>query len=243
MASRVILIAHPSQEKLEKLSEILSMNNFIVLTCSTPKDGFDIARRKKPHLIISAHQAEVMDGIDFCFMIRNHPRLASTPFLLYVNYIPWNDRINAYRVGVNDIITEAVRTEEFIERVNAQLIFYEILSQNSLKGNQSLIGKLEDFKLPELIQMLNLNQKSGILTIYHDISDGQIAFTNGEMTFALVQSFTGEEAVSEMLSWRRGVFVFETDVIETEKNIEKPTMQLLLDISRKFDEISNEDSQ
>lgn len=236
MANRHILITHPSQEKQQYLRELLSANNIIVTVSSTSKEGFDLARQKKPHLIISAHQTESIDGIDFCFMIRNHPRLAAVPFLLYVSYIPWNERVNAYHVGVNDILAESIRDEELIERVNAQLAYYELLSQHALKGNQSLMGKLDDFRLTELIQMLNMNQKSGILTIYHDISDGQIAFNNGEMTFALVQTFTGEDAIAEMMSWHRGVFIFETDVIETEKNIDRPTMQILLDISQQMDE-------
>jgi len=240
MARRKILITTPSEGKQKYLRDLLKKNGFTVFATSNTKDGFDLSRRKRPHLIISAHQSERIDGIDFCYMIRNHPRLSTTLFLMLVNYIPWNERLNAYQMGVNDIVSESVRDEELLERISSLLSYFDILSQTALKGSQSLIGKLEDFRLVEIIQMLNLSQKSGILTIYHDITDGQIAFQNGEVTFALVQTFSGEDAVEEMLAWRRGFFIFEQDVMETEKNIDKPTMQLLLDCSQRLDESNSE---
>jgi len=242
MSKRIILIVNPYRKQQKNLSNILEKDGYTVFISANTKDGFDLARRKKPHLIISAHQSEHIDGIDFCYMIRNHPRLAATPFIILANYIPWNERLSAYHIGVNDIVSESVRDEELLERVASLLSYFDLMSQNALKGNQSFIGKLEDFKLVEIIQMLNLNQKSGILTIYHDIADGQIAFQNGEVTFALVQTFSGEDAVEEMLTWHRGIFVFEKDVIEPEKNIDKPTMQLLLDCSKRLDE-SNADEK
>ncbi|OQX83050.1 hypothetical protein B6D60_11150 [candidate division KSB1 bacterium 4484_87] len=241
MPRKTILIVNPDKRKRQRISAIVEKEGYSTLSSANTKDGFDLARKKKPHLIISAHQAGHIDGIDFCYMIRNHPRLATTPFMLFISYIPWNERLSAHHIGVNDIVNESVRDEELLERIGSLLSYFDLISQKALKGNQAFIGKLEDFKLAEIIQMLNLNQKSGILTIYRDIADGQIALENGEITFALVQTFSGEDAVEEMMSWRRGIFVFEKDVMETEKNIDKPTMQLLLDCSKRLDESAAEE--
>jgi DNA-binding response OmpR family regulator len=128
MSREKILIVNPDPKKQKYLSDILEKEGYTVLASSTSKDGFDLARRKKPHLILSSHQAEKIDGIDFCYMIRNHNRISTTPFLLYVTYIPWNERLNAYQIGVNDIISESVREDELLARISAALHYFTLLT-------------------------------------------------------------------------------------------------------------------
>ena len=99
-----------------------------------------------------------------------------------------------------------------------------------------MIGKLQDFKLIEILQLLSMNQKTGILTIYHDFDEGQIIFESGQITYAKFQNFSGEQAVQKITTWKKGVFLFDKVVVKTEKNIDKPTMQLILDCCQMLDE-------
>jgi hypothetical protein len=108
--------------------------------------------------------------------------------------------------------------------------------QKSLKCRSSLTGQLDDFKLAEILQMLHVNQKTGILNLYFDLGRGQIDFANGEMKFAIFEKITGEAAVKKMMIGAHGSFSFENDVSENEKNIDKPSMQLILDCCQMLDE-------
>ena len=84
--------------------------------------------------------------------------------------------------------------------------------------------------------MLNMNQKTGVLTVFNNYKDGQIALENGEITFALFEDLKGEEAIQRMVTWDNGSFIFEKDAVESERNVNKSTMQLILDCCQMLDE-------
>ena len=223
-------------EQLFQLEDNFEKNGFEVIIANNGKDGFEVARKAKPDLILSENQLNGLDGIDLCYMVRNNSKLTSTPFILITNYMNREERINAYRNGVDAIVTSSISMRELIIRIEMIILNYELLTNKTLKSSQSMIGKLKDFRMIEILQMLNMNQKTGILTIYHDFDDGQIVLESGQITFALFHDFMGEEAIQKMAAWEHGTFIFEKDVVETEKNIEKPTMELILDCCKMLDE-------
>ncbi|OQX95498.1 hypothetical protein B6I21_05120 [candidate division KSB1 bacterium 4572_119] len=236
MAKKTILFIMNESEYLSQLKENLELNGFEVIAEYNGRDGYETARKIKPALIIANFQISGLNGIDLCYMIRNSPTLSKTPIVLFASLLNKDERIESYRNGADDILLHSTDVREAIVRIENLLLNYEMLTKDNLKPTQSLTGKLSDFKLIEILQLLNLNQKTGILTIYHEYADGQIIFNNGEITFALVQETNGEPAVKKMIEWESGIFIFEQDFAEREKNISKPTMQLLLDCCQEIDE-------
>ncbi len=239
MATKNLLLVFPQDETMDILKDDLIKNGFRVEVTHTAKEGFGLAKTIKPDIILAAHQAYGINGIDFCFMVRNSTKLASIPFILYTDYLNRDERISAYRNGVDAIVISSISTRELIVQIEMLILHHQLLTKDILKSSQTLMGKIEHFKLIEILQMLNMNQKSGMLTVYHEYADGQIALNAGEITFAIYKDFLGEEAIQQMVRWTEGIFIFESDVSELEQNIEKPTMQLILDCCQMLDESPN----
>jgi len=221
-----------------QLFENLKANNFNVIVMEKGKDGFEAARKNHPDLILTSYTLNGLDGVDLCYMIKNSTKLAATPFIIISNYMNRQERINAFRYGVDAIVSSTISLRELIVQIESLILNYRLLTKKSKKPIQSLSGKLTDFKLIEILQMLNMNQKTGVLTIFNDFKDGQIAMKNGEITFALFENLTGEKAVEKMVTWENGSFIFEKDTIENEGNVSTPTMQLILDCCQMIDESS-----
>lgn len=229
-------------ENFDHFKHILEANDFEIITANDGRTGFEVTRDAEPDLILSATQLDKVDGIELCYMIRQNNRLATTPFILIADDDNPEVRINGFRSGVDAIVPITVSSRELCTRVETLIKRYELLTNQALKANQSIIGKLEDFRLIETLQMLNMNHKTGMLKVHHQNLMGQIAFYEGKITWAHSNAGDGEAAIKQMTFWDDGFFIFEKDLIQAETNIEKPTMQLILDCCQQLDESQNPSS-
>jgi len=236
MENKLILIIMKKSDFLLLLMENLEKNGFEIFTEEDGKKGLKIARKIRPDIIITSHILNGLNGTDLCFMIKNSSKLATTPFVLISNYMNSQERIKAYRHGVDAIVPSSIIQHELIAKIDSLILNNNLIKQKNLKNIQLLQGQLKYFKLVEILQMLNMNQKTGTLTTFYDFSDGQIIFKNGEITFAVFENLTGEKAVQQMVTFKQGSFIFKKDVEETTSNIIKPTMQLILDCCQMLDE-------
>jgi len=236
MKKKLILLILEQTESFDQFKKILETNEFELITAHDGRSGFELTRDAEPDLIIAATQLSKMDGIELCYMIRQNDRLSSTPFILIADDDNPEIRINGFRSGVDAIIPVTISHRELVTRIETLIKRYEILTKQTLKTNQSFAGKLDDFRLIEILQMLNLNQKTGMLRVHHQNQVGEVGFYEGKITWAYANGTDGENAIQKMTFWNEGSFIFEKDLIQSETNIQKPTMQLILDCCQHFDE-------
>ncbi len=236
MKKRLILLIMATNEYFDQFKTMLETNDFDVITANDGRTGFELTRDSEPDLILSATQLDKLDGIELCYMIRQNNRLSAMPFILLADDDNPEVRINGFRSGVDAIVPVTVSSRELCTRIETLIKRNELLTRQVLKSNQSLIGKLEDFRLIETLQTLHINQKTGMLNVHHLNLIGEIAFYEGRITWAHSSGADGEDAIKQMAFWDQGYFIFEKDLIRSETNIQKPTMQLILDCCQQLDE-------
>lgn len=239
MKKKLILLIMEINEYFDQFKIMLEANDFEIITANDGRTGFEVTRDAEPDLILSATQLDKLDGIELCYMIRQNNRLTTTPFILIADDDNPEVRINGFRSGVDAIVPITVSSRELSTRIETLIKRYELLTKQTMKANQSMIGKLDDFRLIETLQMLNMNHKTGMLKVQHQNLSGEIAFYEGKITWAHSNGADGEEAIKQMACWEDGFFIFERDLIQSETNIEKPTMQLILDCCQQLDESQN----
>lgn len=238
MKKKLLLLIVEKNERWTQFKKQLETNDFEVISANDGQSGFDLARKTEPNLILATMQLQQLDGIDLCYMIRQNTNLSSIPYILISDDIGPEERINAFRSGVDSIVPTTISLRELSTRIETLIKRFELATNIILQPNQSMVGTLKDFRLVEILQMLNMNMKSGMLTVYHQSQRGQIAFFEGNMTWAKLDKTMGQEVVQNMVFWKEGVFVFEKDLIQSDANIQKPTMQLILDCCQLIDETS-----
>ncbi|MFZ5515558.1 MAG: DUF4388 domain-containing protein [Candidatus Zhuqueibacterota bacterium] len=238
MNKKLLLLIFEKNRLLTQLKNELEANDFEVITAQDGQSGFELARKTEPNLILAAMQLQHLDGIDLCYMVRQSSNISSIPYILVGDKFGPEERINAFRSGVDTIIDTSVSMRELSTRIDTLLKRFEMANKKQLPPNQSLMGSISDFRLVEILQMLNLNQKSGMLFAYNQNQNGQIAFFEGRLTWARIDTTDGEAAVQKMMAWQDGLFIFEKDLIQPDSNITKPTMQLILDCCQSLDELT-----
>ncbi|RKX69671.1 hypothetical protein DRP53_07435 [candidate division WOR-3 bacterium] len=99
----------------------------------------------------------------------------------------------------------------------------------------ALIGRLEEFEIADILQLIQFSQKDGCLTIKGK-GKGKIFFEGGLVTHAICGDRKGERAIEEILRWKEGEFNFEIGQLADEHTIDLPIQHIILESARKIDE-------
>ena len=100
----------------------------------------------------------------------------------------------------------------------------------------SFAGSLSDFRVLDIIQLLDLSQKSGLLRISAESGDGLVYFREGEMLHAEFAGQVDEEAVFRMVELDEGSFSFAQRHVERAKTIGASNTSILMEGCRRMDE-------
>ncbi len=103
-----------------------------------------------------------------------------------------------------------------------------------------LRGKLVDFRLPEVVQFLHMNRKTGELSIYADdhAQLGSVFLIQGELVHANLKDINGTDAFNQIMMLDRGYFIFLAGRISQNLTIERPLEALLMETHIRHDELS-----
>jgi hypothetical protein len=96
----------------------------------------------------------------------------------------------------------------------------------------NLRGNLESISLTDVIQLLHVNHKIGMLQVNSGKASGVLYFSNGEVIHAETQSAKGEMAAFEILEWVTGHFEFLTTHVQVPATIRRTVPDLLMDSAR-----------
>ncbi|HLF94558.1 MAG TPA: DUF4388 domain-containing protein [Planctomycetota bacterium] len=104
------------------------------------------------------------------------------------------------------------------------------------RAEHELMGNLESMPFGDVIQLLNVTQKTGVLGLRSGELSGGIYFQGGEIVHAWVGELKGEEAFFQLSAWKKARFGFNSVPRKEPHSIEQPTMTLLMEAMRRLDE-------
>jgi hypothetical protein len=99
-----------------------------------------------------------------------------------------------------------------------------------------LEGNLKDFDLADILQLISLGKKTGVLNVSTESDKGAIFFEEGTGVFASAGDILGDGAITRILRWRKGSFIFKPDETVDQQNVQAPIMHLVLEAARQIDE-------
>lgn len=235
MAKLLIVDDNPSVLKLLNIS--LTKAGYDIVEADNGETAFDLANKEHPDLIISDIMMPQMDGIELCWMIRENSEVPMVPFIFLTSFDDSEMEIRGFRAGADDYLSKPIDRKELLERVNDLLSRNSKLKQieDSTETKKSFAGDLKDLSIVELVQMLNLNKKSGALKISGPI-DGEIYLKDGQLLGAKTKKNEGEAALYELVGLEDGSFEFEINDKKYPNTITNSTMNVLMEACRIMDE-------
>jgi hypothetical protein len=97
-------------------------------------------------------------------------------------------------------------------------------------------GRLEEMSIMDLMQSLEMGQKSCQLTIRRGDEVGELFFASGQCKDARMGDLEGEAAVFQSVKWPDGQFEIDFNQTATRETITRTTTGLLMEGLRLIDE-------
>ncbi|HRY33301.1 MAG TPA: response regulator transcription factor [Bacteroidales bacterium] len=119
-----ILLVDDEKDVLEFLGYNLRKEGYQVFTAVNGKEGLQLARETKPHLIILDVMMPVMDGMETCVEIRQIPDLQHSMVIFLTARGEDYSQIAGFDAGADDYITKPVRPKVLVSRIKALLRRY-----------------------------------------------------------------------------------------------------------------------
>lgn len=94
---------------------------------------------------------------------------------------------------------------------------------------KSYEGSVESTQISTLLNTLAADGLTGRLEILGDESVGEIYLLNGTAMYAHVAGILGDNAVRELITWRKGSFAFFPDEKTEVRNVLKPLMETIME--------------
>lgn len=101
-------------------------------------------------------------------------------------------------------------------------------------------GNLRDMSLPNIVQILCLEQRQVGLTIKRQSERGVIYFEGGDIVHATVGTLVGEDAIYQMLTWLEGSFRTSAELVAPHRTMIARWDQLMIEGVRRLDELERD---
>lgn len=97
-------------------------------------------------------------------------------------------------------------------------------------------GSLAELPLTDILQLVAVSSKTGVLTLHNDLARGEIHVERGQIVHATSGLLAGEQAFFELARWLTGEFEFTQDIAVAARTIATSNTNLLLEAARQIDE-------
>lgn len=248
MSVKRVLVVDDSQLIRQVLADALTAKGFQVDTAENGSDALRKIGRQRPDLVVTDILMPVMDGWALCEAIRRAEPTHELPFIFLTTERDVPKRIKGLEMGADDYICKPFSKEEVVARVESVMRrVVRTAGRGKRKGARAsqtrpgpvhLAGHSEQLAIPDVIQLLSLNKRSGTLHI-RGRSVGRIFFREGKILNAETRSLKGRKALFRIVTWPEALFEFEPGEPgrPAEPALEGSTSSVLMESFKQFDEL------
>lgn len=141
MPGSKVLIVEDDRTLLDVLKYNLTKEGHDVITASDGVEALDVARDKKPDLIVLDVMLPKLDGFEVCRILR---REMTVPILMLTAKAGETDKVVGLELGADDYMTKPFSMREFLARIRAMLRRAEMMKmvESSAKETTTSIIKV-----------------------------------------------------------------------------------------------------
>ena len=204
-------------------------------------DGADALLRaidNPPDLIISDFRMPGLDGRQLFEKLRGRENTRNIPFVFVASRGDIEEKLRpSVGGGVEDFIPKPFfigdlvrQTKKIVDRLHLEKM------QKHASRPGVIQGRLEEMSVTELMQSLEMGQKSCKLTLRHNDEKAELYFTAGQCKHAQLGTAEGDAIVYQAVNWNDGEFEIEFGATTDRETTTHSTTGLLMEAMRLMDE-------
>jgi CheY-like chemotaxis protein len=208
-------------------------------------DGADALLRvidDPPDAILCDYKMPGLDGRQLFEKLRGREATRHIPFLFMASRADIEERLRPMVDGVEEFITKPFLVKDLVrvtKKVLDRLHLEKLQKQASRPG--VIQGRLEEMSMIDLLQSLEMGQKSCRLIVQNNGERGELYFAGGQCRDAKSAGLEGDEAVYKVLMWTAGEFEIDFNAANgsSKTTTTRNTTGLLMEAMRLMDEASH----
>src|SRR5271169_6252533 len=196
-----------------------------------------------PDVILCDYKMPGLDGRQLFEKLRGREATRHIPFLFMASRPDIEERLRPLVDGVEDFITKPFLIKDLV-RIAKKVIDRLHLEKLQKKASRPGViqGRLEEMSMIDLMQSLEMGQKSCRLQVQQEGKRAELYFANGQCRDATIGNVTGDDAVFKVVLWTEGEFEIDFNAANasTRTTTTRNTTGLLMEAMRLMDEASRE---
>jgi CheY-like chemotaxis protein len=210
------------------------------------KDGADALLKvidAPPDVILCDYKMPGLDGRQLFEKLRGRDATRHIPFLFMASRPDIEERLRPLVDGVEDFITKPFLVKDLVriaKKVIDRLHLEKLQKQAARPG--VIQGRLEEMSMIDLMQSLEMGQKSCRLIVRNNGVQGELYFSGGQCRDARVGKVEGDDAVYKVVLWTAGEFEIDFNAANAsgKTTTTKNTTGLLMEAMRLMDEANRD---
>jgi CheY-like chemotaxis protein len=209
-------------------------------------DGADALLKvidEPPDAILCDYKMPGLDGRQLFEKLRGREKTRLIPFLFMASRADIEEKLRPLTDGVEDFIAKPFVLKDLVRAAKKVVdrIHLEKL-QKSASRPGVIQGRLEEMSMTDLLQSLEMGQKSCRLRVRNNGEQGELFFASGQCRDAKIGSIEGDDAVYKVILWTAGDFEIDFNAANasTRTTTTRGTTGLLMEAMRLMDESSRD---
>ncbi|HXM98243.1 MAG TPA: response regulator [Candidatus Dormibacteraeota bacterium] len=212
----------------------------------TANDGADALLKvidDPPDLILCDYKMPGLDGRQLFEKLRSREATSKIPFLFMANRADIEEKLRPMIDGVEDFIAKPFLVKDLLsatKKVVDRLMLEKMQRRASRPG--VIQGRLEEMSMIDLLQSLEMGQKSCRLQVTKAGEQCELYFASGQCRDAKMGALEGDEAVFKIVLWTEGEFEIDFNAANASQRTTttRSTTGLLMEAMRLMDEASRD---
>lgn len=215
-----------------------------VVTANNGADALLMAIDDSPDVILCDFKMPGLDGRQLFEKLRGREATRHIPFLFMASRSDIEERLRPLVDGVEDFIAKPFLVKDLVRSAKKVVdrIHLEKLQKRASRPGV-IQGRLEEMSMTDLLQSLEMGQKSCKLVVRREDEQADLYFTNGQCRDAATGKLQGDDAVYKVILWTEGEFEidFNAGNVSPRTTTTRNTTGLLMEAMRLMDEASRDE--
>ena len=191
-----------------------------------------------PDLILSDFRMPGLDGRQLYEKLRSRENTRNIPFVFVASRSDIEEKLRpAVGGGVEEFIAKPFFVADLVRQVKKIVDRLHLEKMQKHASRPGVIqGRLEEMSVTELMQSLEMGQKTCRLTLRRNGDQAELYFSAGQCKHAQLGATEGDSVAYQVINWPDGEFEIEFGATPARETISMSTTGLLMEAMRLMDE-------
>ena len=191
-----------------------------------------------PDLILSDFRMPGLDGRQLYEKLRSRENTRNIPFVFVASRSDIEEKLRpAVGGGVEEFIAKPFFVADLVRQVKKIVDRLHLEKMQKHASRPGVIqGRLEEMSVTELMQSLEMGQKTCRLTLRRNGDQAELYFSAGQCKHAQLGATEGDAVAYQVINWPDGEFEIEFGATPNRQTITMSTTGLLMEAMRLMDE-------